>query len=865
LGVLKPLEKILERVTRGREDSDVAYFFDLLYAGELVFKLATTGLLACMDDDRERHRYRLEFELVRADGLGTWSKALDDAIKGPARQALSHAARGVSRELTHELRTNGDEWQSQALTRLHAARTAIDAEADSLPGRAALRRWFAEFAALRNRTRGHGAPTLASCSSCCTPLHASVDLVIENLGLFQLPWVHVRRNISGKYRVTDLGNGTHPFDYLKASADHSLSDGVYLWLDEPRFVALCTADEDVRDFYVPNGGFTDRTYELFSYATDSTLTAESREYIIPPTALPPSETQGLGELDVVGKVFANLPQRVKTYVRRDVLEDELTRVLSDDTHPLVTLVGRGGIGKTSLALETLYKISSLDRFFAIVWFSARDIELLPQGPKLVQPHVLSPAEMANEYVQLMQPSERAERGFKALDYFARALADDGQGGTLFVFDNFETVRSPAELHQWLDTHIRLPNKVLVTTRSRDFKSDYWVEVGGMTEGEFAELVNATADELAVAALVDDGYLNELYREADGHPYIAKVLLGELARSGKKQTVARIMASQDQVLEALFERTFGELTPAAQRIFITLSSWRSLVPLVALDAAISRPENERIDTEAAVGELRRSSLIETTGEGADQYLSVPLSASLFGRRKLGASPWKYAIEADTEVLQLFGSVQASGAAHGFEAQVERLFRSVVDKLQKRPSALERYLPVLEFVSRAEPRGWILLAKMYEELQVPDTWMDDAAGAYRRYLEVAPEHNQTWLAVARLSKQKGDYLGAAHALIERARLPNAPFADVSYATNQINGYLGGMLDLDTDERRLLLTSLVEVMEKRRAEADATDLSGLAWLLIKLKQIPRAQQMIKAGLQLDPANPHILSLATKFDVAV
>ena len=52
---LVELLRATERVRKAREDSDVAYFYDLLNAGEMVVKLATTGLIACIEDDRERH------------------------------------------------------------------------------------------------------------------------------------------------------------------------------------------------------------------------------------------------------------------------------------------------------------------------------------------------------------------------------------------------------------------------------------------------------------------------------------------------------------------------------------------------------------------------------------------------------------------------------------------------------------------------------------------------------------------------------------------------------------------------------------------------------------------------------------------
>jgi hypothetical protein len=300
----------------------------------------------------------------------------------------------MQRELTQTLRTRGTDWQPQAITLLHDAFVAVDADTTPLPAKVAGRRWFSDFTTLRNRTRGHGATTPAACSSACDSLHASIKLMEDNLTIFRLSWVHLRRNLSGKYRVIDLGNGTEPFDSLKISRDRSLVDGVYIWSDCPRRVSLVAANEDVHDFYLPNGGFTGKYYELLSYNTDSRTAADAADYADPPTGLPPSETQGSGELEVIGNVFANLPPKVTAYVKRETLEDDLKALLVDDRHPVITLGGRGGVGKTSLALAVLYAIAREDRFFSIAWFSARDIELLPELGFVARP----PAVLADDDV-----------------------------------------------------------------------------------------------------------------------------------------------------------------------------------------------------------------------------------------------------------------------------------------------------------------------------------------------------------------------------------------------------------------------------------------------------------------------------------
>jgi len=136
----------------------------------------------------------------------------------------------------------------------------------------------------------------------------------------------------------------------------------------------------------------------------------------------------------------------------------------------------------------------------------------------------------------------------------------GDAPLLAVFDNFETVRNPADVYAWLSNAIRLPNKALITTRFHEFKADYPVEVGGMTEDEFRVLVDAPARQLGLAGSLFDAYAKELYEESDGHPYVAKILLGEAAIQGGRRKVKRVLAAKEDVLDALFVRTFELLPP-----------------------------------------------------------------------------------------------------------------------------------------------------------------------------------------------------------------------------------------------------------------------------------------------------------------
>ncbi|WP_211271595.1 hypothetical protein, partial [Streptomyces exfoliatus] len=92
-----PVNRMLERANLARQESDTAYFFDLLYLGEMLVKVLAVELLAALQSDRERHRYAAVSELVRAESIGRWAELLDQLTSGPATQHLVPAGRDSQR------------------------------------------------------------------------------------------------------------------------------------------------------------------------------------------------------------------------------------------------------------------------------------------------------------------------------------------------------------------------------------------------------------------------------------------------------------------------------------------------------------------------------------------------------------------------------------------------------------------------------------------------------------------------------------------------------------------------------------------------------------------------------------------------
>lgn len=261
------IEQVLKRAEIAKSDSDFTYFFSLLLAAEALTKTIVLGIVAAIGDDKDRHRYRLEHQLVRAEGLGEWGRAIEDALTGPASQHLLLEARMEQTELTRLCRA-GD-WQYDAVSALKAAFVHLGIEAEDVPVKSDMRRWFRLFATLRNKTRAHGATQPGKTSRAAEHLARSINLISQNFSLLKRPWAYLYRNMNGKYRVSLISEDVSPFDPLKKGRDQSLPNGIYVHLGAPRPVPLIAGDPELQDFFFANGGLSGKRFELLSYFTET--------------------------------------------------------------------------------------------------------------------------------------------------------------------------------------------------------------------------------------------------------------------------------------------------------------------------------------------------------------------------------------------------------------------------------------------------------------------------------------------------------------------------------------------------------------------------------------------------------------------
>lgn len=858
--LLLPLRRMRERVDAAMQDSDATYYLNLLLLGEMVTKLVALTMVSCIDPERDDNglAYTTQYTLLRADGIGAWSAAVQQLTTAPVYRLLDNHAKSAHTSLTQRFGADSEAWQRRAVDSLNQATSCFpNLATEQAVGKVSIAQWFQLFAALRNKTRGHGADLVSWQAAAATPLADSLTTLISELEPFRWPWWHVHRTAAGQAKLRRLGG---PTSQPPPTTTDDIVPSVYLAGDGIlRPVALLRTSTDLEDFYLPNGDAQEKQerYEELSYVTGQKRWAPLRSFVRPPRDLPTSETHGSSDLRAVGNVLTNLPEPPSDYVRRAELEEQLRNVMTDTRHPVVAINGPGGIGKTSLALQVLHDLAEREAFTCVFWFSARDIDLDPiRGPLAVKPAAQSLNQIARQYAGFVEPARLTDNSSDELaERFLRSLGEGDAGPMLYVFDNFETVHNPAQLFRELNEFVRLPNKILITTRYRDFKGDWPLDVDGMSRPEFDALVSTSASRLNITGVLQGhgSWVDSLYRESGGHPYVVNVALGDVARSRKVgKRFERIMASKDDILDALFERSFNRLSPDAQRVFFTLCRWRALIPSIALEAVLTRPSSDRIDVERALQHLIDSSLVQRTYSevDAESFLHVPAAAYRFGTAQLEFSDIADLIEDDARFLHHFGAVSDNVAKSGFSSHVHRYYENARTLSGE---ALGEAIAIGEYVARRYPESWLLLARLQRDLL--SGGQIAAKASYQSYLSRCPDDADAWLELADVCRTTRDDLGELRASANASQNAERRYAALSSSLAMIRERCdAGLIKVESKQKRSHLVSLCRGWHPRENQATLSDCYNLARLAERSGDLEETLFWAEQGLRKDRRNQRL-----------
>lgn len=857
------IARMIERAERSQDLSDAAYFDELMLLGELLLKLTTSYLIAGLSNGKQRGRYRAEYKIMHSNGLGVWAEVLEEILSGTLSTHIIHDCSLYTTEITKRIEDKNC-WQYEACTKLEKIFSDLEIKVDTTTKKT-LRSWFKNFVFLRNKIKGHGAYQKGTISLITKDFNDSIFLIINNLSLINVDSAHIYLNLNKKYRVTKITNPCSNFDFIKDTKHDRriLPDGPYVFYDKLRRVNLLLTDQDLADVFFPNGKNAS-TCETMSYLTGKKKNVPLDDFTTPPDDLPRSETYGLDGLDIYGNFFSNVPNIKPSYIIREQLEEEIKETLLGSRHSVITLSGRGGIGKTSTIVSILHGIMGLEEttLEVALWFSSRDIDLMDYGPKPVRMAVSTKDDICNQYISLMAPETKFKTSKEKMDFFLEELRIPyGEKGKILVFDNFETLSEPEEIFNWLNAQIRPPNKIVITTRFRSFKGDYPIEVKGMNKEESFQLIETHSRALDIVSFIDEKYKLDIYEWSEGHPYIIKVLLGQVANKKKKQTPQFAFSANEDILNALFERTYNILTPTAVRIYLTLCKWNSDIPEIAIKAVLARPTRAISDITEAINELINFSMIESFETGGRVILTCPVASRLFGERKLKVSPEQFAISQDVEILMTLGASQQAGQ-YSFDSKIASMVKAMLRYSEAKKISSEDVEGIIDYLSSGYPRTSFIAGSLFRFIDP-----EFSSKLYSKFLETAPDVSEedfysAWEGIADCSKALESGVDFINAKAQIAlRLLDKNFENASFQLNIINKHIADnqqQFQLNRENKVAILSHLADKMAENIGEfATADDCSRIAWLFLNCGQKDKALETVDKGLELSPGNVHCINI--------
>ena len=312
------------------------------------------------------------------------------------------------------------------------------------------------------------------------------------------------------------------------------------------------------------------------------------------------------DAEVIEETLHNLPiadYDDTGFVRRLSLEKELKRKILG-RHPVVTVLGDGGNGKSALALQTAYNLAhSRDHGFdAIAWVTAKSSVLTSSEIGRIEGAITTSLEIFDAIAE-----DFSEDGDNPQDRMVKLLTDN----TILLFiDNLETVLDD-RLKQFAEN---LPgNSKLVFTSRVPLGSDLSVTVTPFNDDEamtlFRRLVEAYSIETFKNA--SDKKIQGITRKLGNKPLLIKWFIRGI-ESGL--TTQSILSKKDVAIQFCLENVFDKLTEDSiqvARVYAVIPGRLSPNVVQTLSGLSA------LKVEAALAELSRFAIISNSGSKAHE--------------------------------------------------------------------------------------------------------------------------------------------------------------------------------------------------------------------------------------------------------
>jgi LuxR family transcriptional regulator, glucitol operon activator len=454
------------------------------------------------------------------------------------------------------------------------------------------------------------------------------------------------------------------------------------------------------------------------------------------------------------------------FLGREKDRKEVTRLLLSP-HPIVTVVGEGGLGKTALTLRCLYDLLELEKdnkYDAIIWVSLKTKMLTALGIEEIKNSIASTLGLVqNIATALGSPAIQTD----SVEVLLQEIKDYmSHLKILLAIDNLETI-SP-DLIRPLLSEVPVGSKVVITSRVGlgELELRYGLDpLDIKTAVRLARRYGQTLNLRLISELREDTltkYCNWLHRS----PLLIKWFVSSVAAGADPtKLLEKGGSSFESVVKFCFENLFERLSDSEREILHILASARR--PLTQAELYFLTRDKRSDQVEWALNTLHHSSILKRTVESSTTRSEDP-------------SVGYYISEFASEYIDRFAPPRSE------------VFSSVQDSLKQlrqmsEASALQRAAYKYDLhAAKAETRDQRICAtylrKALSKLRSRDIQgaRADIADAKR----LLPTYSESYRISALVESEAGELFAASRELEAAEQLdPTSPLVKYAYAIFQL----------------------------------------------------------------------------------